>query len=302
MQNPQTFLPISAIILTFNEEENLPRCLASLVGWIHEIYIVDSGSTDRTVDIAHQYDVSVHHHPFETHARQWKWGLTQLPLQNDWVLGLDADQAVTPELQEELTSLFHLKSAYLETVDGIYMKRRQIFRGKWIRHGAYYPKFLLKLFRKSRVELDDMDLMDHHFYITGPTLKLNYDIIEDNSKEQDLTFWLNKHARYARLHAEEELRRVQDLSSWAIQPSFFGSPDQRVIWLKQVWYRLPLFVRPLIYFLYRYFIRLGFLDGKQGFIFHFLQGFWYRLLVDIHLDELLQTKANSAAVNQQESN
>lgn len=279
-------VPLSAIILTFNEETNLPACLASLAGWVGEIFVVDSGSSDGTSEIARAYGCTLVSHPFETHAKQWQWALDTLPLAHEWVLGLDADQRLLPALRDELTALFCETPERLEGIEGLYIKRRQIFRGHWIRHGTYYPKYLLKLFRRSRVRLDERDLMDHHFYVSGPVAKLNYDMVEDNQKEQDLTFWLSKHLRYARLHAEEERLRGSEADTWLLPARFFGSPDERIVWLKRLWYRLPLFVRPTLYFVYRYLFRLGFLDGKEGFIFHFLQGFWYRLLVDIHLHDM----------------
>jgi glycosyltransferase involved in cell wall biosynthesis len=281
-------LPITAIVLTYNEERNLPDCLASLAGWVGEIFVVDSGSDDATPAIAGQHGARIVQHPFETHSRQWTWALAHLPLRHEWVLGLDADQRVTPELRAELARLFQGAPGRLDGLDGLYVKRRQVFRGRWIKHGAYYPKYLLKLFRRDKVQFDERDLMDHHFYVAGPTAKLSEDIVEDNRKEDEIAFWVAKHNRYAPLHAREELLRRREADAWPIHPSLFGSPDQRVIWLKQRWYHLPLFARPFVYFVYRYFFRLGFLDGKQGFIFHFLQGFWYRLLVDIHLDEMLK--------------
>ena len=278
--------PISVVVLTYNEEKNLEACLKSLHGWVDEIFVVDSGSSDRTLEIAADCCANIFSHPFTTHAAQWQWALDKLPLKNDWVLGLDSDQRITPELAIEIRGLFE-DTPSLAEIDGVFLNRRQIFRGKWIRYGTYYPKYMLKLFRRSKVIFDERDLMDHHFYVDGPTKMLQHDMIEDNKKEYDLSFWIDKHNRYALRHATEEFKRVQEENgAYLIQSSLFGNPDERIVWLKQVWYRMPLFVRPTIYFLYRYILRLGFLDGKQGFIFHFLQGFWYRLLVDIHLDEL----------------
>ncbi|MBD0319625.1 MAG: glycosyltransferase family 2 protein [Gemmatimonadetes bacterium] len=274
-------VPITAIVLTHNEEANLEPCLASLAGWAGEVWVVDSGSTDGTLAIAERFGARVVHHPFETHTRQWRWAVESLPAAHPWVLGLDADQRVTPELARELAERF--STADGPQVDGLFVKRRQIFRGKWIRHGGYYPKYLLKLFRRDAVTFDDADLMDHHFYVAGPTAKLRHDLVEDNRKERDIGFWIDKHNRYARLHAREERLRAGG-AGWALEPSLTGNPDQRVAWLKQRWYRMPLFVRPAMYFVLRYFFQLGFLDGKQGFVFHFLHAFWYRLLVDIHLD------------------
>jgi glycosyltransferase involved in cell wall biosynthesis len=281
-------ISLTVIVLTYNEEQNLPACLGTIQDWVGEIVIVDSGSTDATVQIAEQAGATVIQHPFETHARQWQWALSNVPGHYEWVLGLDADQRVTPELQAELIRLFQQPGAGLERCEGFFVKRRQIFRGTWIRHGGYYPKYLLKLFRRDRVFIDTQDLMDHHFYVAGKTGKLQHDIIEDNQKEQSIAFWINKHNRYATLHAREEFKRRKNQHTWPLQGTLFGSPDQQIVWLKQRWDRMPLYVRPFLYFFLRYILLLGFLDGKQGFIFHFLQAFWYRLLIDIHLDDQLK--------------
>ena len=275
---------LAVVVLTFNEERNLPACLDSVAGWVAQCFVVDSGSTDATVEIARQRGAVVVGHAFETHARQWRWALSALPLDADWILALDADQRLTPELRQAIDRLL----ARPDSVHGAFVCRRQIFRGKWIRFGGYYPKYLLKLFRRSHVSIDDADLVDHHFSVTGPTVKLAGDLIEDNLNEASISAWTAKHTRYAALQAREEAR--QDGPRLGLS-AVFGPPDRRVAWLKQQWRRLQLYVRPCLYVAYRYGLRLGFLDGKQGFIFHVLQGFWYRLLVDINLEELRQVRA-----------
>src|SRR5579872_2477665 len=121
---------LSLIVLTFNEEDNLEECLQSSAGVCQEIFIVDSGSTDRTLEIARRYG-KVECHPFETHSLQWKWALENLPLSNDWILALDADQRLTPELAAELQSMFS-QGNVPDDVDGFYLNRRQIFKGQWI--------------------------------------------------------------------------------------------------------------------------------------------------------------------------
>lgn len=271
------------MILTFDEESNLPECLASVQGL--RVLVVDSGSTDGTLSIAGSAGAEVFSHPFETHAKQWEWALAHLPLRETWVLGLDADQRVTPELRRAIEAAL---GDVPEEVDGFYFARRQVFRGKWIRWGGYYPKYLLKLFRRTAVRFDAADVVDHHFWVRGRTRILPGDLIEANRKEDDITVWIAKHNRYAALQAGAEERRAVP----SIQEGrFFGSPDQRVLALKALWSRLPLFIRPFLYFGYRYIFRLGFLDGKQGFVFHFLQGFWYRLVIDIKRDELRSAAA-----------
>jgi len=282
-------LKISAIVLTYNEEANLAECLRSVAGWAAEIFVVDSGSTDRTREIAARFGGAIYGHPFETHARQWEWALENLPLQGEWILALDADQRVTPELASEIQDL---SSTALEGIEGVFLKRRQVFRSKWIRYGGYYPKYLLKMFRRGCVQTDPSDLVDHHFFVTGRTLELKHDLVEANKKEDDITFWIDKHNRYARLLALEQMRRAKG-GRYVIAPALFGNPDERTVFLKMIWARLPLYIRPFLYFTYRYVIRLGFLDGKEGAIFHFLQAFWFRLLVDINVDQLRREEVHT---------
>jgi len=281
---------LAILVLTYNEESNLPACLASLAGLHGTLCVVDSGSTDRTVAIAQAAGAIVLKHPFGTHAQQWAWALQHMPGTTPWVLALDADQQLTPALRDEIATLFSRDDALTE-VAGFYINRRQVFRGQWIRHGGYYPKYLLKLFRRDRVWLDLEELVDHHFSVTGPTRKLQNDLIEANKKEDDLSFWLAKHDRYARLLASEEWRRWHSQRSVPVSPSLTATPDQRTLWFKRVWWRCPRYVRPVLYFLYRYIVRLGFLDGKEGFVFHFLQALWFRLLVDIRLDEIERSRS-----------
>jgi glycosyltransferase involved in cell wall biosynthesis len=279
---------ISTIILTYNEELNLPKLLSSLQKINQLTYIIDSGSSDETINIAKQYNCNIFHHPFSTHAEQWQWALQTLPIETEWVLGLDADQSLSPQLQSELSNLLS-QPEKLANIDGFFIKRRQIFQGKWIKHGGYYPKYLLKMFRKSKVRFDTLDLLDHHFIIDGKTEKLENDILEENYKEYALDFWLTKHIHYAKLHAKEETLRMQSVANWQVQPKLIGNPDQQILWFKTLWYRLPLYWRAFGYFCLRYFLQLGFLDGEKGFVFHFLQAFWYRVLVDVEVSNHRKT-------------
>jgi glycosyltransferase involved in cell wall biosynthesis len=280
----------AVVILTRNEQQNLPRCLASLQALPATVFVVDSGSTDQTREIAESYNAAVVEHPFETHAKQWAWALTHLPIRQNWVLALDADQSLTPELAEEIRTLQPPPE-----IHGYFINRRQVFRGRWIRHGGYYPKYLLKLFRRDQVRFDRLDFVDHHFYVNGSTKALRADLVERNEKEDDITFWIDKHNRYATLLALEEISRETSGEQAPIKPALFGNPDQRSLFLKSKWRRLPLLVRPFLYFFYRYFIRSGWLDGKEGFIFHFLQAYWFRLVVDAKIDEFRRRSPGAPA-------
>jgi glycosyltransferase involved in cell wall biosynthesis len=286
---------LALVVLTFNEERNLAACLQSVAGWLTEVFVVDSGSTDRTVAIAQQFGATVASHPFESHARQWRWALATLPIRAQWVLALDADQAVSEALRHDIDRRLSEWEGP-QSPAGAYVNRRQIFRGRWIRHGGYYPKYLLKLFRRDAVSVDETDLVDHHFHVAGSTALLEGDLIEDNRNEYEIAAWIAKHNRYAVLQARQELNPLSEIHRRDRSPSVLGSPDERTLARKRVWNRLPLYVRPFGYFFYRYVIRLGFLDGKQGFVFHFLQAFWYRLLVDINRDELTAGRQPSLGV------
>jgi glycosyltransferase involved in cell wall biosynthesis len=274
-------MSLSAIILTRNEEANLPNCLASLQTLNAEIFIVDSGSNDRTVEIAKKAGCQVFDHPFENQAKQLKWALQNLPIKTPWIVRLDADERLTPELAEELQQTLPKTP---KEVTGYQVKRRVFFMGKWMRHGGYYPTWLLRVWRTG-IGTCEQRWMDEHIVLSqGKIANLNHDIIDENQK--GLSFWVDKHNRYAD-------REIKDLLTIALEPDDpllkkgqLSQASQRR-WVKTNLYaRSPLFLRAFLYFLMRYTIGLGFLDGIEGLIFHFLQGFWYRFLVDAKIYEL----------------
>lgn len=277
-------IPVTLLVTTRNEAANIERCLRSAHLFIDQIFVIDSDSEDDTVSASRQY-AEVVNLPYE-HGKiiPWiyQWGLDNLPIRNDWVMILEADQRLTPQLKQELEGLFS-KADIPE--NGFYVRRQQVFRGKALRFGGYGSKFMLKLFRREAGELDPEET-DTRVYVKGRVGRLKAPIIEENRKEDEIIFYLQKHLRYAEVFAREELQRRENGFKWKQQPRLFGAPDQRVLWLKQMFFGLPLYVRPFIYFFYRYVILLGFLDGKQGAIFHFLQAFWFRLVWDIRLEEL----------------
>ena len=281
---PSKVVSLSAIILTYNEEANLAPCLESLKGLASEVFVVDSGSKDRTGEIAAAAGAKVVFHHFETQAQQFNWALDHLPLQGDWVLRLDADERLTPELVQELSEELPRLSP---EITGLYMKRRVYFMGRWIRHGAYYPTWLLRVWRRGKARSEGQFLNEHIILQEGKAGRMKHDFMDWNLK--DLSFWVEKHNQFAGRYAQELLAMddgtIQNLAS--IRSTPFGSQEQRKRWIKEkVYARLPLFVRSCLYFQYRYFFKLGFLDGKEGLIFHFLQGFWYHFLVDAKVYEL----------------
>lgn len=265
---------LSVVILTHNEAANLPSAVQSVASLDCRVFVVDSGSTDDTVDIARAAGCAVVHHPFTNYAEQFQWALEHLPLQSPWVMRLDADERLTLELAHELS--LRLASAP-ESVDGFEVKRRVYFWGRWIRHGGFYPTWLLRVWRRGRATIEQRQ-MDEHMVASGTVLRFTNDIIDENHK--GLSFWVDKHNRYA----DREARDLLGLRAEEIQMA--GQAGRRR-WMKKNLYALsPLFLRAFGYWFLRYFLLLGFLDGREGLVFHFLQGFWYRFLVDAKLEEL----------------
>jgi glycosyltransferase involved in cell wall biosynthesis len=276
----------SIIILTYNEDLHLGRLLESTMYLNAQVFILDSGSTDRTIEIGEQYGATFLQHKFENHPKQWDYALKNFAVKTPWVICLDADQVVTATLKNRLANFSDANHA---GINGVYFNRKNFFKGRWIKHGGYYPFYLLKMFRYGVGYSDINENMDHRFIVPG-NLEIWKDgiILEENLKENNISFWIEKHNRYSDLVAQEEVERIKQTRTQAIQPRFWGSPDERTAWRKQLWWKLPRYVRPMIYFTQRIIFQLGILDGRTGIIFHFLQGFWFRLIVDIKIDEIIK--------------
>lgn len=290
----------SFIVLTYNEEMHLPRLLRSISGLDAPVFVLDSGSTDQTVAIAEKAGAEVLQHAFENHPKQWDFALNVFNIQSPWVICLDADQVVTPQLLEKLQKFRDIDHS---DVNGIYFNRRNFFKGRWIKHGGYSPFYLLKMIRYGTGYSDLNENMDHRLIVSGKTLVWKDGVIlEENLKENEISFWIDKHNRYSTLLAHEEVERLQKIRSQTLNPRFWGSPDERTARLKQIWWRLPRYVRPSIYFFYRMVIQLGILDGQTGIIFHFLQAFWFRLIVDIKISELLSPPKTALKIGSQNEN
>ena len=297
-------LPLTIIILTYNEEHNIEACLRSVAEIAGEILIVDSYSSDATLDIARCYTTAIYQHRFDNYSRQRNWALETLPLANEWLLQLDADHRVTPELAQELTQLFG--KGIPAHLDGFLLRRRVIFLGQWIRFGGVYATYHAILFRRGRGFCEHRRY-DQHFVISGPTAVLANPILDIGD---DLTRFTARHNRWATQEAAEYLSAAARNSDTTIRPNLCGNRiEQRRFW-RQLYYRFPLFFRAMVYFGYRYCWRLGFLDGRAGLIYHLLQGGWFRFLVDAKIFEIkaraaregITIKAALARCNDDESN
>lgn len=281
----------SFIILSYNEEIHLPRLLESIRELNAPTFVMDSGSTDSTLEICHRYSVQTAVQEFKNHPSQWDAALKAFAVETPWIIGLDADQSLDEGLKNQLKAF---RDDEYHGVNGIYFRRKYFFKGSWVRFGGYYPFYQLKMFRKDIGYSDLNENMDHRFVAPGRTLVWKTgNLIEENFKENSISFWIEKHNRYSDLIAQEEVDRMQMLRQQVVNPTIFGAPDEQRAYLKQIWWKLPRYLRPFLYFSYRMIFQLGVLDGRNGRIFHFLHAFWFRLMVDVKIEELLKSKRNS---------
>jgi glycosyltransferase involved in cell wall biosynthesis len=272
---------VDVIVLTYNEELNLEHCLGSVQGLVRNIFIVDSGSTDRTLEVAKRFNAQVATHEFRTQAQQFNWALDHLPIESGWVLRLDADEYLLPELRDEIARVL---PTLPPDITGLYMKRRMIYLGRWIRWGGHYPIWLLRLFRSGAARIEEVDLNEHFVLLRGKGARLEHDFVDQDRR--GLTSWIIKHERYAFREGQVLSRLEHGYDPTWVRPRLFGNQVQRRRWLiRHVYGRAPLFLRAYLYFLYRYVLLLGFLDGREGLIFHFLQGCWYPFYTDAKLYE-----------------
>jgi glycosyltransferase involved in cell wall biosynthesis len=272
---------IAAIILSFNEEKHIARCIESLKDVAKDVYVVDCGSSDKTVQIAQSMGAKVLTNKWLNHATQLRWAIKNINSAAEWVIRLDADEYLSDILKHELKS----KLAGLnEFIDGVAVKRKIIFQGKQILFGGVGSIYVLRVFRNGHAYITDR-WMDEHIYVKGNVTKFRGEIFDDNLNH--LTWWINKHNNYANYEAFEILRLKYKLFPKKLLS--LRAP-LNVIFKKAVkenlYLILPKGYRAFIYFFYRYFFLLGFLDGYIGFIFHFNQAFWYRALVDSKVAEV----------------
>ncbi|WP_246831796.1 glycosyltransferase family 2 protein [Thioclava sp. F36-6] len=276
--------------MTRDEERHVARAIRSLDGIADRIFIVDSGSTDRTVEIAEEMGAEVRFNPWRNHASQYNWALDQLPADTDWVLRLDADEIVTEALRAQIAET--LPKVGIE-IDGIVVGRRMTFLGRAIRHGGLFPIRIIRIFRHGKGRCEDR-WMDEHIKVAGPVVELSGEILDDN--QNSLTWWTAKHNAYASREVVDLLNLEYGFMQHETVAELGGGQAGVKRWLKEkIYARLPTGLRSFAYFLYRYLLRFGFLDGREGLAFHVLQGFWYRFLVDAKLDEVRHYMALTGA-------
>ena len=272
---------ISIIILTYNDEIQIGECLESISDLTDDIIIVDSFSSDNTVEICKRFSARVYRNPFVNQAVQFNWALDNVPIKYDWILRLDSDEIVPDRLKEEMRDRLGRDEEFV----AYYLNRRMYWMGRWLRHGRMYPHYIVRLFRKGHARYEERT--EEHLVVDGAIGYMKNDFLEDNRKNT-LDYFTEKHLVTARGELEEIKKAAAGSSAHetAIEPRLFGTKVHRTRWLKEkVYARTPLFVRPFLYFIYRYFVCLGFLDGAPGLIWHVLQGFWYRFYIDAKVYE-----------------
>ena len=281
---------LDVLILTRNEEKNIGDCLRS-VAWAQEIFVVDSGSTDRTGEIAESLGARVFAHPFNGYANQRNWALDHLPFSNEWLLMLDADERVPAALATEIVAVVRNDG---NTYAGFYLSLRLIFLGRWLKHGGLYPTWIFRLFKRQGVRFEERPVNEHAiFQGAAGYLRSSF----DHCDSRPLSDWIAKHNRYTDLEADEYLHeKSRGGYPTAIAPDWWGSQAERKRWIKlRLWNRLPPLVRPFLFFCRNYLLKRGFLDGWQGFVYHVLWSFWVRFLIDAKIVER-QMRAGSAGL------
>lgn len=282
-------VPVSVVIPAKNEEANLPACLES-VARADEVFVVDSQSDDRSVEIAERFGATVVQFHFNgRYPKKKNWSLDNLPFRNEWVLIVDCDERITPELWAEIETAI-ARSEF----DGYYLNRRVYFLGQWIRHGGKYPDWNLRLFKHAKGRYENLGTegirntgdneVHEHVVLSGNVGYLQEDMLHIDFR--DLYHWLERHNRYSNWEAKVYLNLLTgEDDRGTIGANLFGDAVQRKRFLKRIWVRLPL--KPVLRFILFYFIRLGFLDGKAGLIYATLLSH-YEYQIGVKLYELRQ--------------
>lgn len=272
------------MILTHNESMHIQRSIESVKSIASEIFVIDSGSKDQTVKIAEENGAVVLHHPFVNYAKQFQWALDNAPITADWTMRLDADEIIEEDLQKEIQEKLHDLPT---NVVGINLKRKHIFMNRWVKHGGRYPLVLLRIWRTGHGRIEDR-WMDEHMVISGgETVTFKGGFADHNLN--DLTFFTDKHNKYATREAIDVINQKLNLfardESLNTESASFQASIKRIA-KEKIYNKIPFTIAALAYFIYRYIFQLGFLDGRSGLIYHFLQGYWYRFLVGAKIMEL----------------
>lgn len=281
-------LDITAIILTYNEEIHIRRCLENVNQFCKKVYVIDCFSTDRTRAIAEELGAEVIDHKWPgNQAEQFNWALDNLEIETEWILRLDADEYLMPDLIEELRGKLPDMD---KGVSALSLSRARAFCGKVLHHGIVNGIKIIRIFRTGKARYEKR-LMDEHLSVTeGETIELKHQFVDDN--RMTIGQFTDKHNNYASREAALLLDAEYHLTDTSAMPQDHGEEVEKKRAQKARYAKMPLFWRAFGYFVYRYIIKLGFLDGKEGFLWDFLQGWWYRTLVDAKVFEVKKACGN----------
>ncbi len=277
---------LTAIILTKNEELNIRDCICSIRDLAKRIIVIDSFSTDRTVEIAESLGAEVYLHEFVNYSKQFLYGLNETGIQTAWVLRIDADERLTKASRAEVERLCEENKN--TDINGIVLRFEVTFLGRKLRHGGIYPFRKLLVFKYGKGTIEDRNMDEHIVLFEGRSIEAKED--SEHHDFKDLNHFINKHNWYAGREVKDYIRNTE-----TAQES--GKELNRKAGIKRfikfhIYYKLPMGMRAHLYYIYRYYIRLGFLDGKEGKIYAFMQAYWYRYLVDAKIYEYLSGKRN----------
>lgn len=267
---------ITVIILTKNEEANIERCINAIKGRINNIIIVDSYSDDNTVAIAKKLGVTIYQHEFKNYAVQFNYAIDNLNIKTKWIFRLDADEVVTPELLDEIE--IKIKEHNDDNVNGFLMKYKVIFMGKFLKHGGCYPFVKMTVFKTENGRFEERDFGEHIVLNSGKYEIFDNDCLHYDFK--DINSFVNKHNWYATREMNDFFAREK-----MNQKELYQKANIIKKLRDNVYYKMPLFLRAKLFYLYKYYIKLGFLDGKEGKIYAFIQTYFYRFIVDAKIYE-----------------
>ena len=274
-------LDLSVIILTGNEEIHIKRCLDKISPYVKEVFVVDCYSTDKTVEIAKQYkNVSVLYNNWVNYATQLNWAIKNAPIKTEWVLRLDADEYLEPALIERMQRELH---SLPDNVSAINIRLKHVFLGKFIKGGTG-KKYLARIFRNGRAVSENRQMDEHLKLTSGELVTWEEAFYDDNLN--NLKWWTNKHNGYAIREAADLLDFEYNFTNAERNELEGQAGAQRS--RKHKYAKMPLFWRAFFYFCIRYFLKGGMFEGKEGFLWCFLQGWWYRTLVDAIIFEIKQ--------------
>lgn len=265
---------ITAIILTKNEEINIKDCISSISTVVKRIVVIDSFSSDKTVAIAEASGAEVYQHPFENYAKQYMYGVEKANADTVWTLRIDADERLTEESAVELERLCNENNT--TDVAGIVLRFKKNFLGKDLYHGGVYPWKKMNCYKTKYGAIEDRSMDEHIVLSQGSVIEMKSDCLHFDFK--NLEYFINKHNWYSSRETVDYFENLENAKA--------KSELDAKSWFKMnVYYKLPIGFRSHLYYLYRYYIKLGFLDGKEGKIYAFLQAYWYRYLVDAKIYE-----------------